>query len=128
MDNEEIKEEKKIKGKKPQDKIERFLIKPHYSPFFGVTVTKDTDIDDIESDGEIHQTIKDLTLTTEIHKIHKVEDFEYREDSVVSVKLKEGTRLIWQEGQGYILPDFPVVKRPEIIEELKCLDGIEGLD
>lgn len=122
------KEEKKLKGKKPQEKIERFLIRPHYSPLFGVTVTKDTDIDDIECNGEIHQTIKNLVLTTEINKKIKNNEYEFEEVSKVTMKLKEGTRLIWQEGQGYILPGVDLTTRKEIAEDLKCLDGIEGLE
>lgn len=129
MEEKEIdKKEQKIRGKKPQEKIERFLLKPCYSPIFGVTVTKDTDIDDIECDGEIHQTIKDLTLTTEIHKQIKNEEYEFEEESKVTIKLKEGTRLIWQEGQGYILPSVPVTTRKDIREELEALNGIEGLN
>ncbi len=121
-------EEKKLKGKKPQEKIERFLVKPRYAPIFGVTVTKDTDIDDIECNGEIHQTIKNLVLTTEINKKIKNNEYEFEEVSKVTMKLKEGTRLIWQEGQGYILPSVDLTTRKEIVENLKCLDGIEGLE
>ncbi len=122
-------EEQKVKGKKPQEKIERFLIRPKYSPLFGVTVTKDTDIDDIARDGIIHQTIKGTEFITEVHNKIKCDEYEFEEESKVTMKLKEGTILIWQEDQGYILPNgIQLTTRKEIREELDCLDGIEGLE
>ena len=124
-----MEEEKEvIKGLKPQEKIERWLLRPKYTTIFGVTVTKDTDIDDIASNGEIHQTIKNLVFTTEIHKTVEEEEYKFEEESVVKIHLKEGTRLIWIDGSGYILPNVELTTRKEIIEELNCLDGIEGLE
>lgn len=32
--------------RKKQEKVERFLLEPQYTPLFGITVTKDTVIDD----------------------------------------------------------------------------------
>ena len=54
----------KKKNLKPQEKVERFMIKPHYSLLLGVTVTKDTDIEDETDDGKVHQTIKGTVFTT----------------------------------------------------------------
>ena len=53
--------EKKLK---PQKEVERFMIKPHYGLFLGVTVNKDTDIEDEADEGRVHQTIKGTTFTT----------------------------------------------------------------
>lgn len=120
--------ENKIKGKKPQDKVERFLVSPHYSPLFGLTVTKETDIDDVANDGKVHQTIKDLVFTTILKDKVEAQGCEIEEDSKLTIKLKEGTRLIWTEDKGYILPDFEPVTRAEIKEQLDYLDGIAGLE
>ena len=113
---------------KPQKKIERLLLEPTYTPLFGVTVTKDTDIDDYTKDKKVHQTIKNLTLTTVVKDKKKGNGYELEEDSKLIFHLKEGTRLIWTESEGYILPQQKLTTRKEITENLKNLDGIEGLE
>jgi hypothetical protein len=117
-----------IKGKKPQEKVERFLISPQYRPLFGLTVTRETEIDDVANDGKVHQTIKDLLFITELTDKVDVNGIEIEENSTLKIKLKEGTRLIWTEDKGYILPDFEPVTRKEIKEQLDYLDGIAGLE
>lgn len=110
--------EKKLK---PQEKVERFMIKPHYGLFLGVTVTKDTDIEDETEDGKVHQTIKGTTFTTIKKDKRERDGIVIEEDSKLSVKVPEGTRLVWIEGQGYILPDFEAKTTKEIIEDMDCL-------
>lgn len=114
-------------GKK-QEKIERFIIEPNLTPMFGLTVTKDTDIEDWTEDKKVHQTIKDLTLTTIVKDKFKKNGLKIEEDSKLTIKLNEGVRLIWTEAEGYILPTQRLMKRKEIKEELNNLDGIEGLE
>jgi len=110
--------EKKLK---PQEKVERFMVKPHYGLFLGVTVTKDTDIEDETEDGKVHQTIKGTVFTT--IKKDKIEngDLIIEEDSKLVVTVPEGTRLIWVEDQGYILPDFEVKTTKEVIEDMDAI-------
>ncbi|MBP5470308.1 MAG: hypothetical protein J6Z11_13815 [Candidatus Riflebacteria bacterium] len=117
-----------IKGKKPQEKVERFLIEPHYTPLFGLTVTKNTEIDDVANEGKVHQTIKDLVFITEVKLSTDNDGLEIEEESKLTIKLPEGTRLIWTEDKGYIIPDFKPVTRKEIKEDLDCLNGIAGLE
>lgn len=106
---------------KPQEKVERFMIKPHYGLFLGITVDKDTDIEDETEDGKVHQTIKGTTFTTiKTDKIEK-DGVEIKEDSKLVVEVPEGTRLVWIEGQGYILPDFEVRTTKEVIEDMNCI-------
>lgn len=114
--------------KKEQEKVERFLIEPAYTPLFGVTVTKDTDIEDYTDDNSVHQTIKNLVFTTEVHKKVVNGEYEMEEESKLTLKLKEGTRLLWSQTEGYILPQQRLVTRKEIKENLDNLDGIEGLE
>lgn len=113
---------------KKQEKIERFIIEPNLTPIFGLTVTKETDIEDWTDDKKVHQTIKDLVLTTVIKDKFKKNGVEIEEDSKLIIKLSEGIRLIWTESEGYILPTQRLVSRKEIEEDLKNLDGIEGLE
>jgi hypothetical protein len=112
-----------------QTKVERFIVEPNITPIFGVTVKKDTDIEDWTEDKKIHQTIKDLVITTEETDERKNGDIEISIKSVMKIKVPEGTRLIWTEGSGYILPTTQrLMTRKEIKEDLDNLDGIEGLE
>ena len=110
--------EKKLK---PQEKVERFMIKPHYGLFLGVTVTKDTDIEDETEDGKVHQTIKGTTFTTIKKDVIEKDGMKIKEDSKLVVEVPEGTRLVWIDGQGYILPDFEVKTTKEVIEDMNCI-------
>lgn len=110
--------EKKLK---PQEKVERFMIKPHYGLFLGVTVGKDTDIEDETEDGTIHQTIKGTIFTTIKKEEREKNGMKIIENSKLIVELQEGTRLIWIEGQGYIVPDFEVKSTKEVIEDMECI-------
>lgn len=109
------------KNLKPQEKVERFMIKPHYGLFLGVTVTKDTDIEDETEDGKVHQTIKGTTFTTVKRDIIEKDGVKINEYSKLVVEVPEGTRLIWIEGQGYILPDFEAKTTKEVIEDMECI-------
>ena len=106
---------------KPQEKVERFMIKPHYGLFLGVTVTKDTDRKDKTEDGKVYQTIKGTTFTTIKKDEIEKDGVKIQEDSKLVVEVPEGTRLIWLEGQGYILPDFEVKTTKEVIEDMNCI-------
>ena len=110
--------EKKLK---PQEKVERFMVKPHYGLFLGVTVTKDTDIEDEADDGKVHQTIKGTTFTTIKKDTIEKDGVKVTEESKLIVEVPEGTRLIWIDGQGYILPDFEVKTTKEVIEDMDCI-------
>lgn len=111
-------EKKKLK---PQQKVERFMIKPHYGLFLGLTVTKDTDVEDETEDGKVHQTIKGTTFTTIKKDEREHNGVKIQEDSKLIVEVPEGTRLIWVEGQGYILPDFEAKTTKEVIEDMECI-------
>ena len=110
--------EKKLK---PQEKVERFMMKPHYGLFLGVTVTKDTDIEDEADDGKVHQTIKGTTFTTIKKDTIEKDGVKVTEESKLIVEVPEGTRLIWIDGQGYILPDFEAKTTKEVIEDMDCI-------
>lgn len=110
--------EKKLK---PQEKVERFMIKPHYSLMLGVTVTKDTDIEDETEDGKVHQTIKGTTFTTIKNDEIEKDGIKIKEESKLTVEVPEGTRLLWIDGQGYILPDFEIRTTKEVLEDMECI-------
>ena len=47
---------------------ELFTIKPSLKQYYGRTITKDTKFDEKTDNGEVHQTMNKLVLTTEINK------------------------------------------------------------
>ena len=115
-------------SKKPQKKLIRFMIKPQYYQFLGLVVNKDTDIDDKTEDGKIHQTIKNNIFTTKINVEDEIDGMKIKEKSTVTIELKEGTRLIWNEQKGYVLPEYDVVSVVEVKNDLECIEDIVGAD
>lgn len=122
----------KINKEKQQKKLERFFMAPNFTPVLGLTVTKDTDVEDEEvkqdevSTMTVKQKIKGLKFKTETTLTTTLKNGEkMKEKSCVELELNEGTRLIWLEGKGYILPgeNFQTLKEiKEDIEYLKDLD------
>lgn len=71
---------------------ELFTVKPSLSQYYGRTVTKDMEFDEKTENGEIHQTLKDLVLTTEIKR--------YRENTVKGTAVLRGTRTDKKQRSG----------------------------
>lgn len=122
----------KIDKNKKQKKIERYMRKPAYHLFLGLTVTKDTDIEDEEIVEDekfkkiVKQTIHGTIFTTEVEIVNNL-NRPIKEKSTVTVELEEGTRLIWVKGEGYILPQEEVKSVKEVEEDLECLEDIKGV-
>ena len=49
-----------------EKKSELFTIKPSLRQYYGRTIRKDTAFDEYTDNKEVHQTLKDLVLITEI--------------------------------------------------------------
>lgn len=112
-----------------QEKIEKFVIAPSTHLFLGVTVKKDTYIEDElvlpENKGKIHQIIKNLTLTTIIsHKKTKDYGIETEENTKLVQKLPENIILVWGEDTGYIVSPYRMRKVEEAIEDLEAIKGL----
>lgn len=121
--------EKKNKGIKPQGKVtpvETFVIAPSYQPLLGVTISKDTDIDDITEDGTTHQIIKGTSFITEVNKKYEAGEIKIKESSKLEMELKEGMILIYSPGEGYIIPSVPVKTLDQLREDLNELVDNEG--
>ena len=50
------------------EKPEYFVVKPSVKLFGGIKVNKETEFDVYNDDKSIHQTMKDLKLTTEVSR------------------------------------------------------------
>ena len=103
---------------------EVFTIKPNLHQYYGRTVTKDMEFDESTDDKTVHQTLKDLLLTTEITRESEYEGIKSTEKSVLTQELPEGTILIWDEQQGYIIPSTKMYKIKDLKEEIEQIEDI----
>lgn len=100
---------------------ELFTVRPSLNQFYGRTVTKDMGFDEKTDNGEIHQTLKDCVLTTEINKEWEQGGIKNTLKSVQTETLPEGTIIIWSELQGYIVPNVPMYKLKDLEEEIRLV-------
>ena len=98
---------------------ELFIVKPSLRQHYGRTITKETEFDEYTEDKSVHQTLKNLVLTTEVHRENEYEGVKSTEDSKMTQEIPEGTILIWNEIDGYIIPNVPVYKIKDLEEEIQ---------
>ena len=103
---------------------ELFTIAPNLKQFYGRTVTKEMEFDETTENGKVHQILKDLVLTTELTDENVYNNITSKEKSTLIQELPEGTILIWDELQGYILPHIKMYKLKDLEEELKQVKEI----
>lgn len=106
------------------EKNELFTIKPSLRQYYGRTVTKEMCFDESTDDKTVHQTLKNLVLTTEISKESEFNGIKSTEKSILTQELPEGTILIWNEALGYILPDREVYKLTDLKNEIAQIESI----
>ena len=103
---------------------ELFTVKPSLSQYYGRTVTKEMKFDETTENGEIHQTLENCVLTTEINREWTQGNIHNTLRSVQTEELPEGTIIIWSELQGYIVPNVPMYKLKDLEEEIKTIKEI----
>lgn len=106
------------------EKVEYYTLKPNLKQIYGKKVKKDTVFTDKTEDGTVEQEFKDLTLTTRIKKSNTVGEYEISEESIMTVKVPEGTILIWNEQEGFIVPQFQMCTLEELKEEINDMQEI----
>lgn len=97
---------------------ELFTVKPSLTQHYGRTVTKEMKFDESTENGEVHQTLENLVLTTEINREWTQGDIKNTLHSVQTEELPEGTILIWSELYGYIVPNVPMYKLRDLEKEI----------
>lgn len=97
---------------------ELFTVKPSLSQYYGRTVTKEMEFDEKTDNGEIHQTLKNCVLTTEINRTWTNGEIKNTIHSVQTEELPEGTIIIWSELEGYIVPNVPMYKLRDLEAEI----------
>ena len=105
-------------------KSELFTVKPSLSQYYGRTVTKETKFDETTENGEIHQTLENCVLTTEINRTWVQGGIKNTLKSIQTEELPEGTIIIWSELQGYIVPNVPMYKLRDLEDEIKAIKEI----
>ena len=98
---------------------ELFTVKPSLKQYYGRTVTKEMEFDEKTENGEIHQTLKNCVLTTEIKKEWQQGEIKNNCHIVTTSVLPEGTIIIWSEAEGYIVPDVAMYKLRDLEAEIK---------
>jgi hypothetical protein len=106
------------------EKPEYFVVAPSSKLFGGIKVTKDTEFETWNNNKTVHQTIKNLELITEIKRELDYNGIKSKEESKMTTKLPEGIVLVWGEEEGYIVPNYRMVKIDEAIEMFKKANDI----
>lgn len=97
---------------------ELFTVKPSLSQYYGRTVTKEMEFDESTDSGEVHQTLRNCVLTTEINRQWTQGNIKNTLRSVQTEELPEGTVIIWSEREGYIVPNVPMYKLKDLEAEI----------
>ena len=103
---------------------ELFIIRPNLKQYYGRTVTKEMEFDEKTENGRVHQTLKNLVLTTEITDEQVYQNVTSKEESKLTQELPEGTILIWDEVNGYIIPNYPMYKLRDLEKEIEQVKEI----
>ena len=106
------------------EKPEYFVVAPSNKLFGGVRVKKDTEFETWNDDKSVHQTLKDLKLVTEITREQEYKGIKSKEESKMTTELPEGIVLIWGESEGYVVPNYHMVKIEDAIKMLENAGSI----
>lgn len=103
---------------------ELFTLKPNLKQYYGRTIHKDTKFNEYTSNKEVHQTLENLKLKTEINREYEINKIKVKEHSVVETDLLDNSVLIWNEIDGYILPNVPFYKLKDLEKEIKAVKKV----
>ncbi len=112
-----------------KEKIEFYTLKPSLKQYYGRRVNKSLKFDEWTEDKKVHQTLENLKLTTEIHETKNIKllvngeekTIKMEETSTIVQTLVTGIVLLWDELQGYIIPNYQMSTLDEIEEDLKAM-------
>ena len=109
------------------EKLEYFTIEPNLKQFYGKTVTKDTVFDEKTEDGTVEQHFENLTLTTKTKREAEATEerpIGVKEEITMEVTVPEGTILIWDESEGFIVPQTQMTTLDELKKEIDSIKDI----
>lgn len=114
------------------EKIEYYTLRPSLKQYFGRKVTKELEFDETTKNGKVHQILKELILTTEIEdertlklKVNGEEkELKTIEKSKLIQEVAEGIILIWDEENGYIIPNYEFCTLNEVEKDLTDMKSV----
>lgn len=106
------------------EKVEYYVVSPSTKLFGGIKVDKNTQFDTYNDDKSVHQTFRNGKLTTHIKRKSNYNGIKSVETSNLVTEVPEGIVLLWDEQNGYIIPNYHMVK---VSEAIKTLQGVENV-
>lgn len=106
------------------EKVEYYVVSPSTKLFGGIKVDKNTKFDTYNDGKTVHQTFRNGKLTTHIKRESNYNGIKSVETSKLETEVPEGIVLLWDEQNGYIIPNYHMVKVSEAIETLKGVEDI----
>ena len=113
-------------------KVEYYTLKPSLKQYFGRKVNQSLKFDEWTEDKKVHQIMENGILTTIIKDTRKIKlladgketEIESQEESTIVQKIPTGVILIWDEFQGYIIPQYQMATLEEIEIELAAMKEV----
>ena len=105
-------------------KVEYYTLRPNLKQIYGKKVDETTEFKEQTEDGSVYQTFKNLTLTTEIKRKDDLGKIKVEEESKITIKVPSGTILIWNEQEGFIVPQYQMCTLEEVEEDIKNIKNI----
>ena len=113
-------------------KIEYYTLKPSLRQYFGRKVNKSLKFDEWTENKKVHQVMENGVLTTYINEERtitilgngKEEKVISKEESKIVQEIPTGVILIWDEEQGYIIPQYQMATLDEIEAELLAMKEV----
>ena len=105
-----------------EEKLEYYTMRPSLKQFYGIKVNEETIFDEKTEDGSVEQHFEDLTLTTIVKKkteSNEQNPYEVEEESKMTLNMPTGTILIWDENEGFILPQYQFTTLSDLEKEIK---------
>ena len=106
------------------EKVAYYVIQPSTKLFGGLKVDKSTSFDTYNDDKTVHQVFRNGKLTTHIKRETDYNGIKSVETSKLVTEVPEGIVLLWDERNGYIIPNYHMVRVEEAIETLEKVKDI----
>ena len=114
------------------EKIEYYTLKPSLRQYFGRKVNKSLKFDEWTENKKVHQVMENGVLTTYVNEERtmtilgngKEEKVVSKEESKIVQEIPTGVILIWDEEQGYIIPQYQMSTLDEIEAELLAMKEV----
>lgn len=114
------------------EKIEYYTLKPSLRQYFGRKVNQSLKFDEWTENKKVHQVMENGVLTTYINEERtitilgngKEEKVVSKEESKIVQEIPTGVILIWDEEQGYIIPQYQMATLDEIEAELLAMKEV----